>query len=499
MTPTATVLAQALQQHQTGNLSAAEALYRRVLGAEPRNVNALYLLATVCQAQGRVSESVDLYRQCLQIKPDIAEVHNALGGAHASQGRLTEALACYRQAVRLKPDYAEALNNLGYVQTTQGEWDQGLTSLGRALTLKPHYPEALSNLGIVHFQQHRVDEAVQCFRQALALRPAYPEALNNLGNALLAQGKPAEAGDCYRHVLRLRPNDARASNNLAGVYQRLQQWDEAVACLQNSLALNPNDPATHRNLGKIYQERGNHVEALRCMERVLALCPDDVEARFVLDAARGASLSRVPADYVAALYDASADLFEREMERIGYRGPEWLRAALGPAPAPRSLVILDMGCGTGRIGMHFRDWAQTLIGVDLSAQMLARARQRGIYDELIQSDLLPLVQASSEKFDLILAAEVLLFLGDLEPLTRAVHGALRPGGRFAFTAELLEGPDCPPYRLLPVNHFAHSRAYLQALASMTGLQEVCTNPVVLPRGGGQEVAGLVVVLARSPA
>jgi predicted TPR repeat methyltransferase len=397
----------------------------------------------------------------------------------------------------LKPDFADAFNNLGYLQTSRGELDEAMTSLRRALALKPHYPEALSNLGIVHYQKHQVDEAARCFRGALALRPQYPEALNNLGNALLAQGQVAEAGDCYRQALRLRPHDARAYNNLAGVYRTLHQYEEAVACLRESLTYNPNDAITHRNLGKLLYDQRNYAEALTCFQRVLTLCPDDADARLFAEALSGtSSLARVPADFLATMYDQDADRFEPEIVLPrNYRSPELLKAALEPAPAPRSLAILDLGCGTGLCGVQFRDWAKTLIGVDLSANMLAKAREKGIYDQLIVSDLLPAVQGHEGQFDLIVASDVVLYFGDLEPLTQAVHRALRPGGRFAFNVDLLDeaGAD---YRLLPEIHFAHSRAYLQNLAARTQL-EICMTPAMFPRSTGEEVAGLVVVLSRS--
>jgi predicted TPR repeat methyltransferase len=278
------------------------------------------------------------------------------------------------------------------------------------------------------------------------------------------------------------------------------------------LKSDPNDPKTHRNLGKIFYDQGQYAAALPSYQRVLALCPDDMEARFLVEALSPASaLAQVPVDYLADLYDGFAANFEKALvERRGYRSPELLKAALlaeyspqagaPSAPPARSLEVLDLGCGTGLCGLQVRDWAHTLIGVDLSPKMLAKARERGIYDELILSELLPPLQASEGRFDLILASDVLFYVGDLEPVTRAVHQALRPGGRFAFTVELPErdaaregGPD---YRLLPIGHFVHSRPYLRKVAAEAHLREVSATEVEFPREDGQSVPGLVLVLAR---
>jgi predicted TPR repeat methyltransferase len=489
------VMSLAWQQHQAGNLQPAEMLYRQVLGADSNCLDALHLLGMICQVTGRVPEAVALYQQYLRLRPTGSDVLNNLGVAYATLGRLDEALACYRQAVLVKPDYAEAHNNLGYLQGVRGDWEQALNSCQRALAIRPQYAEALRNLGIAHFQLGQLDEAERCLREALALQPNSAEAYNNLGNVLLQQNKVAEAGDSYREALRLQPDFARAYNNLGAVYRKQEKWDDAIASLQKSVALAANDVAAQRNLANLYKDLGRHAEALPAYERVLELTPSDDEVRLVVEALRGDStLTRVPAAFVASYYDALAEGFERDVAiPRNYRSPQLLREALEPAPPPRSLDILDLGCGTGLPGAQFRDWAKSLVGVDLSAEMLARARQRGIYDELVVGDLVAYLQGKHQQFDLVVASDVLLYLGDLAPVMRVAHQALRPGGRFAFTAETVEGQD---YRFLPVLNFGHSREYLARVAAEAGLHAVSVREIVMPTGVNQGVPGVAVVLAR---
>ncbi len=124
--------------------------------------------------------------------------------------------------------------------------------------------------------------------------------------------------------------------------------------------------------------------------------------------------------------------------------------------------------------------------------MLARAEARGLYDELIRGDLFTVLQVYEARFDLIVASDVLLYFGDLAPLFAAVRRALRPGGRFAFTLDLLEGPE--DYRLTPWMHFAHSLAYLRDLAVRNGMREVVLQQVYFPRENGYHGRGLRVVL-----
>lgn len=496
MTTSAEALAQGIKQQEAGKLSQAETLYRQALDAEPQNLNALYRLAVVCQLQGRVAEAIAHYRQLLQIQFDSPQVQNNLALAYASQGQFTEALTCCEHAIRLKPDCAEFINNLGTIHNSRGEWDRAGDAFRQALALKPQYAPALGNLGKVHVAQQRLEEAIRCFQEALALQPDNAVIRHDLGNVFLSQGKTAEAGNCYREVVRVRPNDDEAWYNLAVVCKTLQQWSEAVTCLRKCLVYKPGDPRVPAMLGDIYYYHlNNYAEAARCYRQVLALRPDNAIARLLVEALSGESRhALVPAEYVTALYDSLACQFDKQVQERGDRSPQWLKEVLEPAPPPHSLDVLDLGCGTGLCAVQFRDWAKTLTGVDLSPNMLARARERGLYDELLLSDAVAAAGARAERFDLVVASDMVLFLGDLGPLFAAVHQTLRPGGRFAFTADLLEGPG--DYRMTPWVHFAHSRGYLQRLALANQLREVRVNTVVFPREGGKQATGLVIVLAR---
>jgi predicted TPR repeat methyltransferase len=497
MTTSADALTLAIQQQQAGNLRHAETLYRQVLDAEPTHPNARFRLAVICQMENRLAEAVEHYRQLLQSQPGSAQAQNNLGLVLASLGQFDQALTCSLEAVRLLPDCAEFHNNLGTVQNSLGARDQAEAAFRRALELKPQYPAAWNNLGKVHLTQNRLDEAVHCFQKALALHANDATLLTNLGSALLHQGKALEAANCYRQALRLRPDHAQARHNMPRVQEMLQKWQETADREEERLRQNPEDAEGFAALGDLYYYGlGKHPQAAQCYQRVVALCPENARVRLLADVLGGQStLTRVPADHVGALYNSFAGQFDQYSKERGDCSPQMLKSALGPAPLEPSLDVLDLGCGTGLCGTQFRGWARTLIGVDLAVNMLAEARKRGIYDELIGGDLLAVLQHSRGRFDLIVASDVLLFLGELGPLFEAVHEALRPGGRFAFTIDMLEGPG--DFRLMPWVHFAHSLAYVQNLAAATRMLTARVEKVLFPRDGGYEAPGYVVVLSRS--
>ena len=555
MATVAETLGQALQLQQSGQFPAAEAACRQALEMDPENIEALHFLGVVYQTQGRIDDCIAVYGRCLALNPNVAETHNNLGAAYAAQKRPDQALSCYLQAVRLRPDYedaqknlrillnlsaspaspdqaapaasAEALNaegvallgqgrraqararweaalklkdlpdahsNLGFLHAAEGNLEQAVVCYRRALALQPEHADALSNLGIVHVRQQHLDEAADCFRRALVAKPNFPEALTNLGNIHLMQQRPAEAIACYRKMLTLRAGDAAAYDHLGAAHTMLRRWDDAIACWRRSLELNPRSAATCRHLANTLNISGRYREAAECYEKVLAAAPDDIEARALVDALRGKAPPQLPRRYVTELFDGYAPQFDHNLRDVlNYRGPEALKAALEPAPPPPGLAILDLGCGTGLCGREFRAWARTLIGVDLSPKMLEQARKRGVYDEVIESDLLPALEARERRFDLILAGDVFVYIGDLQAIFTAVYRALRPGGRFAFTVERLDEGD--GFRLQPTVRYAHSRSYLHETAAKAGLKELQMQEIVIRTENGQPIAGSAVVLA----
>src|SRR5690606_25849867 len=137
-----------------------------------------------------------------------------------------------------------------------------------------------------------------------------------------------------------------------------------------------------------------------------------------------------PAEYVAGLFDQYAEEFDAHLTgELGYQTPQRLREPFdGLAGGATGLRVLDLGCGTGLSGLVFRDCAAHLAGVDLSPRMLDKARGRGIYDELHCADLVQALERPGPDWDLMLAADVFVYLGDLGAVLRAAARALRPGG-----------------------------------------------------------------------
>ncbi len=158
----------------------------------------------------------------------------------------------------------------------------------------------------------------------------------------------------------------------------------------------------------------------------------------------------------------------------------------------KRLDILDLGCGTGLCGPLLRPIAGTLCGVDLSPAMIEKAKARGVYDRLEVCDLVQALRKMPRSFDLLVAADVLIYFGDMMPTFEAAAEALRPGGLFAFT---VESGNVDRYELeQKTRRYVHSKSYLQRLASMFGFKEESFEEIVIRMNAGVPVAGYLVLL-----
>ena len=214
--------------------------------------------------------------------------------------------------------------------------------------------------------------------------------------------------------------------------------------------------------------------------------------RHMLYARLGLRVPRADRGYLRGLFDEYAETYDQHLTgELAYSAPQSLLEILVPHIEGRLSAIADLGCGTGLCGPWFAPYARSLVGVDLSANMLAQARTREVYDELVAADLIDYLIDRPHRFDLCLAADVFVYAGDLQPAFAAVADALVPGGYFAFTVEITTDRK---WRLHTTGRYAHSAAYLRALAEATGFAIVASRPAAYRLQYGQPAPGAVWLL-----
>lgn len=283
-----------------------------------------------------------------------------------------------------------------------------------------------------------------------------------LGRASLADGDAGRAVEVLREVNALNRNWAEAAVAFGQALAANGALPVAIAEFQRALRIDAGCAAADFALAQAWSAAGEPERALPHLEAAERGGFDGAALRAELDAMRGAA--RANAAYVRALFDQfSADYDERMRGKLGYRAPEILfeLAAMVSGGKLKKAPTLDLGCGTGLAAPLFAPHAKGLTGVDLSRDMLGKARVHP-YTDLIEADIEAWLFATDSRFGRIVAADVLVYLGDLSRLFAGVRRVLTPGGLFLFTVERHEGAQ--DFVQLPTKRWAHGEAYLHRLA-----------------------------------
>jgi predicted TPR repeat methyltransferase len=241
---------------------------------------------------------------------------------------------------------------------------------------------------------------------------------------------------------------------------------------RRALALQPDYVLARSNLGGALMRQGRQQEAAAEFEICLQHTPDNTEVRHLLASLRGETTETAPQNYVKNLFDDYAETFEEQLVgNLNYRTPTLMRTAidhLAGHGARRFRHALDLGCGTGLGAERVRDIVDEIRGVDLSPKMLQQAERKGIYRSLHAEDIVEFLERSVRElplYDLVLSADVFVYIGNLAPIFHAVRQASDAGALFVFSVEDL--PD-GTYKLLPSGRYSHSAAYIRELAAQHG-------------------------------
>jgi predicted TPR repeat methyltransferase len=426
-------------------------------------------LAVGLHRQGRLESAEQLYRQLLMLAPEDPNPAHFLGMLLHQQGRREEALELLERSVHADPSVAAWQNNLGNAWLETGRSEDAAAAYARAAELAPDNVDVLNNHACLLMRLDRLAEAEQSLRQALQRDEARVDAHFNIASLLARTGRMAQS---FEHFAR-------------------------------ALELQPINPRVRRLLGVVYAQCGRMEDAARVFREWLALEPGNAQARHHLAAVTGLDVPERAADaYVADLFDRFAGSFDECLSNLEYQAPqrvgEALAQVLGMPPGhgqQRRLDVLDAGCGTGLCAPWLTPYARRLVGVDLSAGMLERARRRGGYDALEACELTIWLRSHPGTQDVIASADTLCYFGRLDDVLGAAANCLRRGGLLVFTVEARdEGED---YRIEPHGRYSHCARYVQASISAAGMTPLDMTRVVLRKEAGRPVAGWLVTAEKA--
>lgn len=349
--------------------------------------------------------------------------------------------------------------------------------------------------GVRAFEAGRPGEAERQFAAALALVPGRPSVLTNLGAVRLNLGRAAEALDLLEEALAQEPDNAEALRHRGAALAELRRPADALAAFDAALRLDPRPPSVWTMRGSVLQEMGRREEAAASFREAQARGGDAELLAYYLAGLEGAPApAHAPRHYVQALFDGYAGEFEAHVVRdLHYEAPRALLERVAAA-GRRHRHALDLGCGTGLCGRALRALAERVTGVDLSPRMLERSAALGVYDDLRQADIAEFLAGSQEKFDLVVAADVFIYVGALDEVFALLARRMDAGGTFCFTVEEALGEDL---ELRASLRYAHSEASIGRLAREHGFAVKTVERRAVREEQRQPIAGLFFWLERA--
>ena len=455
----------------------------------PDNADEFFHRALDLHRQGEADSAAALYQQAISLCPEHVDACFYLALLHRAMGAPEEAALWFGRAHALLPKEAAIAYELGTTCYSLGQHQMAIEHFQKVLSLGDTHWQAAYNLGTAHLARGNTSEAIKAYHRAAQQNPQDADIHFNLGLACKRAGRLEEAMQSYLCAMEIAPDDAEVHYNLALVYKELGCRDEAVTSLEIAVALCPEYGAAHGNLGVLYLDQDKVDEAIACYRRLIELDHNAASARHILAALTGETTAVAPSSYIAELFDSfSAHFEERLLVDLEYRTPWELKSLLLAAPdgPARFERLLDLGCGTGLVGQVFQEISVCRVGVDLSPKMVEAAAAKKVYDELVVAEIVTFLEQNQEPFDLIVAADVLIYVGELDRIFATLARGLARNGRILFSTEQMAGQG---YQLRQSGRYAHAFSYILAMAARHGFRVLSTQSANIRKEKGRWIAG----------
>jgi len=451
-----------VHKHQQGDLTGAQHDYLAILQELPEHVESHYNLANLYAQLTQWQSAIAHYRLALRYSPQqpIIQYNLSIALLNTDTG-FGEAVYLLQQVVVALPNHLDARHLLACTLMSAGDYPQAKSQFLVFLSQKKDDAQVYYNLGVLALYEQDIKTAQDYFEKAIKYQSDFADAYYNLG--IIAEYQQDEQG--------------------------------AINYFNQTLAYDESCFAAHYQLVLHYKNKQDTEQAILHCHQALNLQPDNASLRYLLAVlTKGGSFDCAPDDYIANLFDSYAAYYDRHLVTdLSYQVPQQLRQLLDRVVSTENNTtyrILDLGCGTGLSGHYFRNKANHLVGVDLSARMLAIARGKGIYDELRQANLLTFLTNQSQVFDIILSADTFVYSGDLQLIIAQCARLLSDEGLLVFNVE--QGD--LGYQLLSSGRFAHSDDYIKAVLEQCQLSVYQHESAIIRTQQNHPIVGLLYIV-----
>ena len=381
-----------------------------------------------------------------------------------------------------------------------GKPEQAVQSARRALALAPGWHVAQIELALLLAQQKQGDEAMQLAMQALASAPQEPQVMAGAINVALFSDRGEQTLAWAEDGVRRFPDNAGIRLFLARYLAAQKRHGDAAAQYEYVQQRAPANEEALQGLLDCALALGDDGQARAWADRLLALKPDDPGAQYWHAVAHGRTPETQPPEVVTNIFDGYAQNFDMHLVRaLQYRVPERVAQILLEKHPDRRFNLLDLGCGTGLVGVYLGRIEGHIIGVDLSERMIEQAARHGIYSRFHHVNVLDaLRETPADHYEAITCTDVLVYVGDLAPVIPNAFRILKADGHFIFSCEAA-AEDEADLVLRPSQRYAHKASSVERQLRTAGFDDIVIEHLPTLRMEGDAPLPGFLVVAHKPA
>ena len=491
------------------------------------------LLGNIYLKKNDYPQAIAAYQQAISLEANYSNAHTNLAYAYQCNDEHAAALAIYQQRYDLDPtesipayqlsivalkgeDYENAFNLIRYAYDADPDNTKLMTQYAQSAFLNNDFQRVveifsekdLTSMLLIdtewylaqsYFKLKQYAQAKQHAAAILAKDPAYDQINCLLGHIALAE---SDYHTALKYYLRQAEREASAEVyfNIAVILTAKQRQKEAMEYYRQALKLDENYVACYQNIGLIYLSQGSTQDALEAYRQAQALDPTNKEVNYICQALSGDldQPSSPPPSFVSNLFDQYAPYYDTHLiETLRYQVPEQcvdLLLSEGTLNKDNPLTICDLGCGTGLVGMLLTPYASSLTGIDISEQMITLARKKKIYNALLIGDISEVIN-TLQNFDLIVAGDMLPYIGDVSALFKILAKHLNKDGTICLSFEVAsDNNKDKDYSLQQSARYAHSITYIEQIAQINNLLIHAKTATILRQDHKKAVKGCIVIL-----
>ncbi len=495
----------AVAYYRSGKFSAALRSFLNVLAEDPKREDILIYIANCYDGLGQKEDAAVYYRKALQAnkRSDVAAANLSIIRYELQD--YAQAKAAAERALKINPRNVSALSVMGNLRYRKKDFGGALKFYQQAMDVERYFYTAVFNAASVYFERNDFNTAYFYAKRAVKSRPNALEAQHLLACTCVELGHCDEAILILSALYRKNPQDDWLCNLLSQTLQQKKEYDRALEMGWRAVVLSKGNNDQHINFGYLLYEvavESPSTDVLSYARRWQQEYPDNPIVKHMSGAMLNAGhVSQINSAYVRKIFDVFADDFDSVLGSLDYAVPSLMARALEALAQNvklKKMKILDAGCGTGLCGTYLKKYAKFrgLDGVDLSENMLAVARRKKLYTHLYNRDLSEFLSCHENSYDLINAADVFTYFGELGSVFVLMFEALKSGGRVLFSiSENDHNQD--DYFLHLSGRFLHRKTYVEEGLKKRGFILEKLNRVKLRNEGETEVWGWI-VMARKP-